>query len=85
MRQWPRAPLILFLAVISSEALLVTNLAAQKEILGDKCYSFRKLDWWARLVVDIVGYGLVLSEGEEHKRQRKLLNGAFSRSQQKTK
>lgn len=75
MKKWPRAPLIRFFSVGNSEALLVTSLAAQKEILQDKCYSFQKLDWWVRLVVDIVGYGLVLAEGEEHKRQRKVLNG----------
>ena len=57
MRKWPRAPLIRYFSVGNSEALLVTSLAAQKEILQDKCYSFRKPGWWVRLVVDIVGSG----------------------------
>ncbi|KAM7205465.1 putative cytochrome p450 protein [Naviculisporaceae sp. PSN 640] len=78
MRKWPQASLIRYLTIGNSEALLVTSLAAQKEILHEKCDSFQKPDWWVRLVVDIVGYGLVLAEGEEHKRQRRVLNGMFA-------
>jgi len=59
----------------NSEALLVTSLAAVREILQDKCYSFQKPAFFIRLIINITGYGLVLAEGEHHKKQRKALNG----------
>lgn len=62
----------------NSDAVLVTGLAASKEILHDKCYSFQKPPFFKRLVVDIVGLGLVFTEGDAHKKQRRLLSGLFS-------
>jgi cytochrome P450 len=75
MRKWPTAPLIRYFNIGNSDAVLVASLAAHKEILHDKCYSFAKPAFFARLISDIVGYGIVFSEGEEHKRQRKVLGG----------
>ncbi|KAF2178024.1 cytochrome P450 [Zopfia rhizophila CBS 207.26] len=59
----------------NSEALLVTSMAAHKEILQAKCYSFVKPDFYARLITDIVGRGIVFAEGDEHKTMRKLIAG----------
>jgi len=69
----------------NSEALLVTSLAAHKEILQAKCYSFAKPAFFRRLIADIVGLGIVFSEGEDHKNQRKAFRGmsAFSCSLRK--
>ena len=67
--------MIRYFNIGNSDAVLVTSLAAHKEILHDKCYSFAKPAFFARLISDIVGYGIVFSEGEEHKRQRKVLGG----------
>ena len=76
MRQWPRAHLIRYFDIGCSDAVLVTSLAAHKEILGDKAYSFHKPPFFARLVADIVGHGLVFAEGNEHKKQRRVLGSA---------
>jgi cytochrome P450 len=80
MRRWPRTPagLIRYFDAGNGDAVLVTSLAAHKEILRDKCYSFQKPAFFKRLVADMVGFGLVFTEGEEHKRQRRLLAGLFS-------
>ncbi|KAK3354034.1 cytochrome P450 [Lasiosphaeria hispida] len=80
MRQWPNASLIRYFNVGNSDAVLVTSLAAHKEILRDKAYSFQKPAFFTRLVSDIVGFGLVFAEGEEHKKQRRVLAGLFSPS-----
>ncbi|KAK5651356.1 hypothetical protein OQA88_12589 [Cercophora sp. LCS_1] len=80
MRRWPRAPLIRFFDVGNLDALLVTGLAAHKEILGDKAYSFQKPPFFIRLVGDVIGYGLGLAEGDDHKKQRKTLGLLFSPS-----
>lgn len=78
MRQWPTASLIRYFAFGNSEALLVTSLAAHREILHDKCYSFEKPAFFVRLIADIVGLGLVFSIGDTHKKQRRVLSGTSS-------
>ncbi|KAK4445625.1 cytochrome P450 4F5 [Podospora aff. communis PSN243] len=78
VRRWPEAHLIRYFDVGNSDAVLVTSLAAHKEILRDKAYSFQKPPFFTRLVADIVGLGLVFAEGSEHKKQRRALAGHFS-------
>jgi len=80
MRRWPRAHLIRYFNVANSDAVLVASLAAHKEILRDKTYSFQKPPFFARLIADIIGLGLVFAEGDEQKSQRKVLLGLFSPS-----
>ncbi|KAK2810576.1 hypothetical protein FQN50_002833 [Emmonsiellopsis sp. PD_5] len=77
-RQWPDAPFIRHLSVGNSEKLLVNSLAAHREVLQTKCYSFVKPAFFTRLVGEIVGKGLLFAEGEEHRRERRLLSGPFS-------
>ncbi|KAJ9144138.1 Cytochrome P450 [Pleurostoma richardsiae] len=78
MRTGPTAPLIRYFTFGNSEALLVTSLAAHREILQTKCYSFTKPKFFVKLIGDIVGLGLVFAAGEEHKKQRKAPSGLFS-------
>jgi cytochrome P450 len=75
MRRWPDAPLIRYLSFVNSEVLLVNSLKAHKDVLQTKCYSFVKPQFFARLVGEIVGIGLLFAEGDEHKKQRRLLAG----------
>ncbi|KAK2777728.1 hypothetical protein FQN52_003005 [Onygenales sp. PD_12] len=77
-RQWPDAPFIRHLSVGNSEKLLVNSLEAHREVLQTKCYSFVKPAFFTRLVGEIVGKGLLFAEGEEHRRERRLLSGPFS-------
>jgi cytochrome P450 len=55
-------------------------LRAHQEVLSTKCYSFVKPPFFARIVGEVTGMGLVFAEGEEHKTQRKLLNGKLPES-----
>ncbi|PGH20752.1 hypothetical protein AJ80_03512 [Polytolypa hystricis UAMH7299] len=75
---WPDAPFIKYMSVGNSEQLLVNSLEAHKEVLQAKCYSFVKPVVFTRLVGEIVGKGLLFAEGDEHKKQRRLLAGPFS-------
>ncbi|KXX74106.1 Cytochrome P450 4F5 [Madurella mycetomatis] len=80
MRQWPKAPLIRYFDVGNSDAVLVTSLDAHKEILQAKAYSFQKPPFFVRLIANIVGFGLGFAEGEEHRKQRRVLAALFSSS-----
>ena len=79
-RQWPKAPFIRYLSFANTETLLVNSLRAHQEVLSTKCYSFVKPPFFARIVGEVTGMGLVFAEGEEHKKQRKMLNGTLSES-----
>lgn len=69
--------MIRFFDVGNSDGILVTSLAAHKEILGDKAYLFQKPPFFVRLVADVVGYGLAFAEENAHKKQRKTLGRMF--------
>ncbi|KAI8964912.1 cytochrome P450 [Daldinia sp. FL1419] len=78
MRKWPDAPFIRYVSFAGKEVLLVNSLAAHKAILQTHVYDFVKPPFFARLVGEITGVGLLFSEGEAHKRERRLLAGPFS-------
>ncbi|KAI0118546.1 cytochrome P450 [Hypoxylon sp. NC0597] len=78
MRKWPDAPFIRYLSFAGKEVLLVNSLAAHKAVLQTYVYDFVKPPFFARLVGEITGVGLLFAEGEHHKRERRLLAGPFS-------
>ncbi|KAI1753563.1 cytochrome P450 3A5 [Xylaria castorea] len=77
-RRWPDAPFIRYLSIAGKEALIVNSLVAHKAVLQTHVYDFVKPPFFARLVGEITGKGLLFAEGEDHKHQRKLLTGPFS-------
>lgn len=80
VKKWPDAPFIRFMQFGNSETLLVTSIEAHKEVLQTQCYNFHKPAFFQRLIGPIVGIGMAFTEGEEHKRQRRMLNSEASRS-----
>lgn len=78
INDYPDTPFIRYLSFGNSEVLLVNSLKAYKEVLQTQCYSFIKPTFFKRLVGEIVGVGLLFTEGEEHRRQRRLMAGPFS-------
>ncbi|KAI0805761.1 cytochrome P450 3A5 [Xylaria sp. FL0064] len=77
-RRWPDAPFIRYLSIAGREALIVNNLATHRAVLQTHAYDFVKPPFFARLVGEITGVGLLFAEGEHHKHQRRLLAGPFS-------
>ncbi|KAK4451208.1 cytochrome P450 [Podospora aff. communis PSN243] len=75
---WPRAPFIRFLRAGNHETLLINTPEAHREVFHTYYDSFEKPDFMFRWVGDITGWGLLFAEGEEHKRQRRLLQGLFT-------
>lgn len=80
MRKWPDVDFVRYLTYFNSDALLVISLAAQKEILGKHCYSFAKPTLYFKLASDIVGKGVGVAEGQEHRNQRPVLNSKISKT-----
>ncbi|KAF6523027.1 hypothetical protein HZS61_014555 [Fusarium oxysporum f. sp. conglutinans] len=58
--------------------LVVTSPEGLKEVLGQNSYDYVKPHLLRAMVGKILGYGLLLSEGDVHKMQRKNLMPAFS-------
>ncbi|KAL1882485.1 hypothetical protein Plec18167_002901 [Paecilomyces lecythidis] len=78
MQEMPDAELIRYYLVGNMERILVVSPKALSEVLTLKSYDFRKPDL-ARISLErITGNGVLLAEGDEHKRQRKNLMPAFA-------
>ncbi|KAJ5941769.1 cytochrome P450 monooxygenase [Penicillium verrucosum] len=82
MKKWahnmPNDGLIRYYIVGNLERVFPTSTAALREILVNKAYDFAKPRTIQQFLYPIVGHGLLLAEGEEHKVQRKSLMPAFS-------
>ncbi|KAJ9259222.1 hypothetical protein DTO195F2_5039 [Paecilomyces variotii] len=82
MRKWARSMpndgLIRYYTVGNLERVFPTSTAALREVLVNKAYDFAKPRIIQQFLYPIVGHGLLLAEGEEHKVQRKSLMPAFS-------
>lgn len=73
MRDYPDVAFIRYLSLFNKEILMVNSPAAHKEVLQTQCYSFVKPQFYERVVGEIAGHGILFTEGEEHKKQRRLL------------
>ncbi|KAI5924075.1 cytochrome P450 [Camillea tinctor] len=78
VRRWPDAPFIRVVSLAGQETLLVNSLGAHKACLQTNAYDFVKPPFFAGIAREVAGDGLLFSEGEAHRRQRKLLLGPFS-------
>ncbi|KAF2672057.1 cytochrome P450 [Microthyrium microscopicum] len=73
----PNDGLIRFRVLLNQERILLSSPAAVREVLVTKCYDFDKDFQSNSLVREILGNGLLLASGEEHKRQKKIMQPAF--------
>jgi len=81
-REWlssvPNDGVIRYLHAFNSERVLVTTPKALGEVLVTKNYEFIKPPQFKDGLGRILGIGVLLAEGDEHKRQRKNLMPAFA-------
>ncbi|KAJ4424852.1 hypothetical protein N0V82_000571 [Gnomoniopsis sp. IMI 355080] len=82
MLEWattiPNEGVIRYLALLNSERLLLTSPKALAEVLVTKNYDFQKPAMMRYGLGRLLGIGVLLAEGEEHKFQRKNLMPAFA-------
>lgn len=78
MRTIPNDGLIQFRDVFQRSLLIATNHQALLDIMSTNTYDFEK-QWKVReFLARILGFGLILSEGNAHRVQRKALTPAFN-------
>ncbi|RDW64307.1 cytochrome P450 [Aspergillus mulundensis] len=78
MKTVPNDGLIYFRDLLNRSQLLATNHQALLDIMSTNTYDFEK-PWRAReFLARIIGFGLILSEGAAHKRQRRALTPSFN-------
>ena len=77
-KKWSKEPFVKYLSIGNSEVLLINSLQAHKEVMATKVYTLVKPSFFKRLVGEITGVGLLFADGEEHKKQRRLLANPFS-------
>ncbi|KAI6354355.1 hypothetical protein MCOR25_008651 [Pyricularia grisea] len=82
MLEWvhtvPNEGLIKYKGLFNRERLLPTSPKALAEILVTKNYDFAKPEQMRTTIGRILGIGILLAEGDEHKAQRRNLNPAFA-------
>ncbi|KAK4229991.1 cytochrome P450 4V2 [Podospora fimiseda] len=80
-RKWinsiPNNGIIRYLSLFNFERLLITSPEALREVLTTKNYEFQKPSNMRFNLGRILGVGVLLAEGEEHKKQRRDLGPAF--------
>ncbi|KAK3996473.1 cytochrome P450 4V2 [Cladorrhinum sp. PSN332] len=80
-RNWinsiPNDGIIRYLSLFNMERLLITSPEALREVLNTKNYEFQKPYNMRFNLGRILGVGVLLAEGDEHKKQRRDLGPAF--------
>lgn len=78
MRTIPNDGLIHFRTILNRSIVLATSHQALLDVMNTNTYDFEK-PWLVRnFLARIIGFGLILSEGGMHKKQRKALTPAFN-------
>ena len=82
IRHWidevPNSGIIRYLDIFNKERIVLTSPKGLAEVLTHRTYEFTKPRNFINTLGRILGIGLFLAEGQEHKTQRKLLMPAFA-------
>jgi cytochrome P450 len=78
LKEVPNDGVIRYLDIFNSERILPVTPAALSDVLVTRNYDFEKPAPLRKGISRILGLGLFLAEGEEHKRQRKTMMPAFN-------
>lgn len=78
INETPNDGLILLHGIFHGDRILLASPATLAEVLVHRTYDFEKPPWVRAFLEEILGHGLLMTEGEEHKFQRKQIMPAFS-------
>lgn len=74
----PNDGIIRYLGMLNSERIIVTTPKGLSEVLTTQNYEFKKPSHVAKTIGRLLGIGILLAEGDEHKTQRRNLMPAFA-------
>ena len=74
----PNEGIIRYKGLLNSERIMITSPKALGEVLVTRNYDFIKPNHFRSGLGRLLGIGILLAEGEEHKMQRKNLMPAFA-------
>jgi cytochrome P450 len=77
MKETPNDGIILVRYFFHADRLLLTSPQALAEVLVHKSYDFEKPAWVRQFLRQFLGDGLLMTEGDEHKHQRKHIMPSF--------
>ncbi|KAF1963090.1 cytochrome P450 [Byssothecium circinans] len=78
MKETDNDGIIYFRGFFGSERLVLSGPAALADVLVHRSYDFEKPPWTRDFLRQFLGDGLLMTEGDEHKHQRKQIMPAFS-------
>ncbi|KAF9993964.1 hypothetical protein BGZ79_001314, partial [Entomortierella chlamydospora] len=70
--------IISYVGLFNSRRVFVADPKAIQHVFNTHSYNYPKSPRTVRLLSEILGFGVLLVEGDVHKKQRKMLNPAFS-------
>lgn len=74
MESIPNEGLLRIRDLFNAEGLILTSPAMLKTVLNDNCYDYAKQRSSVNILRPVIGDGLVLVEGDEHKFQRRRMH-----------
>ncbi|KAI9323423.1 cytochrome P450 [Dichotomocladium elegans] len=79
-KKWAKqyGPVIRYYGLFNRPRIAITDPVLLKQVLTIQQYDFVKTPEGVRFLSRVLGHGILVTEGDIHKRQRKLLNPAFS-------
>lgn len=79
-RQWIEqyGGIVCYRGLFNSQRILVADPKAIQHVFNTNSYKYPKPSNLVRLLGKVIGHGVLLAEGDVHRKQRKMLNPAFS-------
>ncbi|KAF9576716.1 hypothetical protein EC968_005489 [Mortierella alpina] len=69
--------LVCFRGLFNNQQVLLADPKAIQHVFVTNSYKYVKRSWARRILAPVTGYGILLAEGDAHKKQRKMINPAF--------
>ncbi|KAF9088845.1 hypothetical protein BGX29_012357 [Mortierella sp. GBA35] len=70
--------IVMYRGLLNNQRILLADQKAIQHVFGTHSYKYTKPTNLARLLGKVIGHGILLAEGDAHRKQRKMLNPAFS-------
>ncbi|KAG0081981.1 hypothetical protein BGZ92_011946 [Podila epicladia] len=70
--------IVVYRGLFNSLRVIIADPKAISHVFSTNSYQYRKSDRVVKILSQVIGHGVLLAEGDAHRKQRKMLNPAFS-------